>query len=286
MLGAILGLMAYAAIFWSMIPIENIKVRAVCALAAAMVFVLLYKMPLLGYLLKVLPGPVIMHKWIVPLCIFYGNQYKPEYADKMELLGKLLFVAGSCMYALVSLLFTSWGFFKTDKLFRGSSEKKSNRRNTGKSESRDRDDNGELNIKSGINVLTGLLKKFVNGIKELLGRIMKSFKRIFGHSKSNKKKQTSKRKNKNAATKNTSKYNGKDEKSYNGKNYDDAIFFFRGCNDMESCMRRYNMLMREYHPNKEHGDDMICKKIDAEYEKVCRRYQKEADSQNDKRECS
>ena len=53
MLGAILGLMAYAAIFWSVIPCENIKVRAVIALMAAVICILMYKIPLLGYLMKI-----------------------------------------------------------------------------------------------------------------------------------------------------------------------------------------------------------------------------------------
>lgn len=303
MLGAILGLMAYAAIFWSMIPCENIKVRAVIALMAAMICILMYKIPLLGYLMKICPGPVIMHKWIVSIGIYYGSQYAPEYADKMELAGKLLFLAGSCMYALFSLLFTSWGFFKTGRLFdrhRDTSRNKSTKRK--KSAESDTD------IKPNVKKIASVTAKLLNSIKEFFKKIIASLKRIIGHSKP-KKKQSAKRKKLSAVAKKSKTYSN-NSNAINDNNFntdtDDSInnndinkvyrknagkenseiFFFRGCNDLESCIRRYNMLMREYHPNKENGDDVICNKINEEYEDICKKYKSVSGSQTDKRECS
>ena len=305
MLGAILGLMAYAAIFWSVIPCENIKVRAVIALMAAVICILMYKIPLLGYLMKICPGPVIMHKWIVPISIYYGSQYAPEYADKMELIGKLLFLAGSCMYALFSLLFTSWGFFKTGRLFNRHRDRDT-REN--KSAKRKKATESDTDIKPNVKKISSVTTKLLKSIKEFFAKIISSLKRITRHSKP-KKKQSAKRKKSNASVKKNKTYtnnnnivndnnfntdsdgfinNNDTNKVYrkNSGKENSEIFFFRGCNDMESCIRRYNMLMREYHPNKENGDDIICNKINEEYEAIRRKYASESKSQTDKRECS
>lgn len=273
----IVGWISFSVLFWNMGTfINNMYMRSGIAVFLGSMCLVLYKIPVIGYIVKVATGAVIMYLWGIPLLTFVCSDFVST--NILTLSKMICFVLGTGIFthylfeateyncletpSIYSYSFSNYIGYLKRKMYFGYSTKSMKQKKVDKTlyelQQRQEDINNEQVAMKKERDLLQREKQEIWEEHKVLRRekceiqeereVLQREKQKFWEERE------ALRREKQATQRNQ------------------EIFFFRGCKDIDSCKKRYRKLIHEYHPDEKAGDEEIFKKIQNEYEIVEKRY--------------
>lgn len=262
----ILGWIAFICLFWSRGNfLDNMYVRSGIAVLLGSMCIALYKIPVIGHILKAATGAVVMYLWGIPIVTFILGFFVPK--NVLILIQMICFILGTGIIAYCIFDSTKFGQLETPSI-----DSFKLHYNLDSLKSKMHFPIAKKNIKKekkeNMNKMMRELQQKQKEINDEYVTIQNERYILQIYKKNIRKERECLEREKQKLREESERFQ-RERQSMQG-NQD--IFFFRGCKDRTSCKKRYHKLISEYHPDGIAGDEEIFKKIQNEYETVEKRY--------------